>query len=124
MTKIQLVDSKLSKDTKLLQLYPLGLNFTTEVIDYMMLLYLQGVILHILFDQSSIQKIYNKRHFIEMPFINKGMHFIDLPSILRGKSVHSSISKYFKNGEVPLISNKYDKPIRIAIFNFNKIVLD
>ena len=62
MTKIQLVDSKLLVDS--------------EVIDYMMLLYLQGVILHMLFVQSSIQK-YNKRHFIEIPFINKGIAFID-----------------------------------------------
>ena len=28
-------------------------------------------------------EINHQRHFIEIPFINKGMDFIDLPSILR-----------------------------------------
>ena len=31
------------------------------------------------------------RHFIKIPFINKGMDVIDLPSIFRDKSVQSSI---------------------------------
>ena len=54
----------------------------------------------------------------------KGMDFIDLPSIFRDKSVQSSIPNYFKNYEVPIICYKYDKPIRSAIFNFNKLVSD
>ena len=49
---------------------------------------------------------------------------IDLPSIFRDKSVQSSIPNYFKNHEVPIICYKYNKPIRGAIFNFNKIVSD
>ena len=32
-------------------------------------------------------KINNIRHFIKIPVINKGMDFIDLPSIFRDKSV-------------------------------------
>ena len=36
-------------------------------------------------------RINHIRHFIKIPFINKGMDFIDLPSILRDKSVQSSI---------------------------------
>ena len=59
-----------------------------------------------------------------IPFINKGMDFIDLPSIFRDKSVQSSIPNYFKNCEVPIICYKYNKPIRGAIFNFNKLVSD
>ena len=59
-----------------------------------------------------------------VPFINKGMDFIDLPSIFRDKSVQSSIPNYFKNCEVPIICYKYNKPIRGAIFNFNKLVSD
>ena len=47
-----------------------------------------------------------------IPFINKGMDFIDLPSIFRDKSVQSSIPNYFKNYEVPIICYKYNKPIR------------
>ena len=67
-------------------------------------------------------KINHIRHFIKIPFINKGMDFIDLPSIFKNKSVQSSILNYFKNYEVPIICYKYNKPIRGAIFNFNKLV--
>ena len=45
-------------------------------------------------------------------------------SIFRDKSVQSSIQNYFKNCEVPIICYKYNKPIRGAIFNFNKLVSD
>ena len=37
--------------------------------------------------------------------MNKGMDFIDLPSIFRDKSVQSSIPNYFKNYEVINIIN-------------------
>ena len=57
-------------------------------------------------------------------FINKGMTFIDLPSTFRVKSVQSAVPNYFKNCEVPIIYYKYNKPIRSAIFNFNKFVSD
>ena len=40
----------------------------------------------------------------DLPFINKGMDFIDLPSIFRDKLVQSSIPNYFKNCEVPGIT--------------------
>ena len=63
------------------------------------------------------------RHFMKIPFINKGMDFIDLPSIFSDKSVQSSIPNYFKNYEVPIICYKYNKPIRGAIFNFNNLFL-
>ena len=49
------------------------------------------------------------------------MYFIDLPSIFRDKSVQSSIPNYLKNCEVPIICYK---PIRGAIFTFNKLVSD
>ena len=67
-------------------------------------------------------KIYHIRHFIKIPFIDKGIDFIDLPSIFRDKLVQSPIPNYFKNYEVPIICYKYNKPIRGAIFNFNKLV--
>ena len=69
-------------------------------------------------------KINNARHFIKIPFINKGMEFIDLPCIFRYKSVQSAVPNYFKNCEVPIICYKYNKPIRSDIFNFNKVVSD
>ena len=48
------------------------------------------------------------------------MDFIDLPSIFRAKLVQSSIPNSFKNYEVPIMFYKYNKPIKGAIFNFNK----
>ena len=66
------------------------------------------------------------RHFIKIPFkipfINKGIDFIDLPNIFRDNTVESSIPDYFENKEPPIICYKYNKPIRSTIFNFNKLV--
>ena len=62
--------------------------------------------------------------FIKIPFINKGIEFIDLHSIFKDNSVISSIPNYFNNSETPIICYKYNKPIRSTIFNFNKIVND
>ena len=61
------------------------------------------------------------RH-LQIPFINKGIDFIDLPSIFRDNTVESSIPDYFENKEPPIICYKYNKPIRSTIFNFNKLV--
>ena len=65
-----------------------------------------------------------KRHFIKIPFINKGMEFICLPSIFKDKSVTSAIPAYFKNTKAPIIWYKYNSSIRSTIFNFNKLVSD
>ena len=64
------------------------------------------------------------RTFLKIPFINKGIDFIDLQSIFKDKNVVDSIPKYFKNTEPPIICYKYNKPIRSIIFNYNKIVSD
>ena len=69
-------------------------------------------------------KINHIRNFMKIPFINKGMDFIDLPNIFRDISVQSSIPNYFKTCEVPTICYKNNKPIRGAIFYFNKLVSD
>ena len=37
------------------------------------------------------------RHFIKIQFVNKGIEFINLPSIFKDKSVISSIPTYFEN---------------------------
>ena len=42
------------------------------------------------------------RSFIKIPFINKGIDFIDLPSIFQDKSVIQSIPTYFQNSEPPI----------------------
>ena len=64
------------------------------------------------------------RHFIKIPFINKGTELIDLPSVFRDNNVISSIPSYFENSESPIICYKYNKPIRNTILNFNKLVFD
>ena len=66
----------------------------------------------------------HKRHFIKIPFINKVIEFIDLPSIFKDRSVTSSIPTYFQNSEPPIFCYKYNKPIRNTVFNFNKLVSD
>ena len=66
--------------------------------------------LHPLIDSE----INHKRHFIKFPFINKGIDFIDLPSLFQDKSV-TSIPDYFQNSEPPVICYKYNKPIRNII---------
>ena len=62
------------------------------------------------------------RHFIKIPFINKGIDFIDLPSIFKDNTVEWSSLYYFENKEPPIICYKYNKPIRSTIFNFDKLV--
>ena len=69
-------------------------------------------------------EINHKRHFIKIPFINKGIKFIDLSSIFKDRSGTSSIPAYFQNSEAPIICYKYNKPIRNTVFNFNKLVSD
>ena len=66
----------------------------------------------------------HKRHFIKIPFINKGIVFIDLHSIFKDRYVTSSIPTYFQNSEPSIICYKYNKPIRNIVFNFNKLVSD
>ena len=64
------------------------------------------------------------RHFIKIPFINKGIDFIDLPNIFRDNNVMSAISSYFEKTESPVICYKYNKLLRNTILNFNKLVSD
>ena len=68
-------------------------------------------------------KINHIRHFIKIPFINKGIEFKDLPSIFRD-NVISAIPSYFENTESPITCYKYNRPIRNTILNFNKLVSD
>ena len=47
---------------------------------------------------------------IKNPFIDKGIEFIDFPSIFKDRSVTSSIPTYYQNSEPPIICYKYNKP--------------
>ena len=69
-------------------------------------------------------EINHQRHFIKIPFINKGMDFIDLPSKIQDRSVTLSIPDYFQNSEPTITCYKYNKPIRHMILDFNKLVSD
>ena len=59
-----------------------------------------------------------KTHFIKLNFINKGIDAVNLPSILRSKSVTEAMPTYFKEKEPPMISYTYTKAIASKIFNF------
>ena len=75
------------------------------------------------YTQHALRPFINAEINYQNP-LNKGMDFIDLPSIFQDKSVISSIPDYFKNSESTMICYKYNKPIRHTIFNFNKLVSD
>ena len=69
---------------------------------------------HQLYDAALLTRCYTQhtlRPFIDSEinhkrhFINKGVEFIDLPSIFKDRSVTSSIPAYFQNS--PIICYKY-----------------
>ena len=57
-------------------------------------------------------EIIHSRQFIKIQCVNKGIEFINLPSISKDKYVISSIPTYFENTEPPIICYKYNKPFR------------
>ena len=64
------------------------------------------------------------RHFIKIPFITKGIEFIDLPSLFRDNNAISAIPSYFEDTKSPIICYKLNKPVRNTKLNFNKLVSD
>ena len=72
----------------------------------------------------NVTLVNHKSHFIKIPFINKGMEFIDLHSIFKDDLLISTNSNYFNNSETPIICYKCNKPIRSSLFNFSKIATD
>ena len=65
-----------------------------------------------------------KTHFIKLDFINKGIDAVNLPSILRSKSVTETVPTYFKEKEPPIISYTYTKTIASKIFNLSSSLSD
>ena len=53
-------------------------------------------------------------------FLNKGIDFIDINSILKDKNVVKHIPPYFKNKETPAICYSYKKPLRNLIIIMEK----
>ena len=99
------------------------INFMIENKICIKQLSLLDVILNMLFVVTLILKL-TTLDTIKIPFIKKGIEFIDLPSIFRDNNVKSAIPSYFENTESPIICYKYNKPIRNTILNFNKLVSD
>ena len=95
-----------------------------KLTDYMILLYLQGVILNMLFIQSLIPKLNIYDILSKFLLFMKEWTLLNYRVFFRDKSVQSSIPNYFKNFEVSIICYKYNKLIRGIIFNFNKLVSD
>ena len=60
-----------------------------------------------------------KNHFIKLNSINKGIDAVNLPSIVRSKSVTETMPTYFKEKEPPIISYSYTKTITSKIFNLS-----
>ena len=58
-------------------------------------------------------EIDHKMHFIKIPFINKGIDFIDLPYIFRDNTVESSVPFFFKNKNRPLILINITNPLKV-----------
>ena len=54
----------------------------------------------------------NIRYFNKIKFVNKGIELINSPSILKDKTVISSVPTYLENKESPIICYKYNKPIQ------------
>ena len=69
-------------------------------------------------------EVNHKRHFTKIPFLNKGIDFINRPSIPKDRSVTSSFPDYFEKEEPPILCFKYNKPIWSTLFYFNNFVLD
>ena len=67
--------------------------------------------------RSDLLSTNAKTHFIKLNFINKGIDAVNLPSILRSKSVIETVSTYFKEKEPPIISYTCTK----TIFNFHEL---
>ena len=70
--------------------------------------------------RSDLSSTDAKTHFIKLDFINKGIDAVNLPSILRSKSVTETVPTYFKEKEPPYT---YTKTITSKIFNFSSTLL-
>ena len=68
--------------------------------------------------RSDLLSTNAKTHFIKINFINKGIDAVNLPSILRSKSVTETVPTYFKEKEPLIISYTYTKTIASKIFDF------
>ena len=63
-----------------------------------------------------------KRSFLNLKFINKGIDAINISNILHHKRVKNNIPPYFKDQSSPIISYTYTIPVASKIFNHTKVL--
>ena len=66
-------------------------------------------------------EVNHKRHFIKIPFNNKGMEFIDLHSIFKDDSVISFIPNYFNDLETPSFAINIAKQLGLLYLTLIKL---
>jgi len=62
-----------------------------------------------------------KDYFLKIAFLNKGIDFININSILKNKNVVKHIPQYFQTKEIP-ICYSYKNPLRNLIFIYGNVV--
>ena len=61
----------------------------------------------------------NPKHFMKIKFLHKGIDAINLPPLLRSRSVLDKIPAYFKDKEPPIISYQYTNTVPNKLLNFS-----
>ena len=61
----------------------------------------------------------NPKHFMKIKFLHKGIDAINLPQLLRSRSVLDKIPAYFKDKEPPIISYQYTNTVANKLLNFS-----
>ena len=103
----------------------MGTNCAHLVADLFLFCYERDFMMSLSDDkQAEVIDAFNTTSRYLDDILNKGIEFINLPSIFKDKSVISSIPIYFENKESPIICYKYNKPIRSTVFNYNKLVTE
>ena len=119
--KTTLLSIFLPKFRELLALAPESTNYDYESAEYRVTAIILDTAQYRLFRPvcSDLLSADAKAHVIRLDFINKGIHAVNLPSVLRGKSVTETGPTYFKEKQPPIISYTYTKTIASKIFNFS-----
>ena len=96
-------------------------NYDYESAEYRVTAIILDTAQHRLFRpvRSDLRSTDAKTHFIKLNFIVNDIDAVNLPSILRSKSVTETVPTYFKEKEPPIISYTYTKTIASKSFNFS-----
>ena len=110
------------RDLRRLQAYALGLPLTDpNTRQYRLVSIIADIALYRLYKPVCTGPLTDEnRHFMHIPFANKGIDAINVSNILHNKKVTSTIPSYFKNQSVPILSYRYTKTISRKIFNYNR----